>query len=712
MKRSSTLLCTLAVVILTVFLLATDARAEVIASGDCNETIHWSLEHSGRLTISGTGEMPNYDAWYYYDSDYTSDYTEISTPWFKNRWGITEVIIEEGITYIGNYAFSSCQNITNASIPNSVTNIGQEAFTYCTSLTSITLPQADVFEYAFEGCPIETLIFADGVETITPNMLICKDTIKNIVIPNSVTWITTYSEEPVFRCLSNLQYNTFDNARYLGNESNPYLVLVEAISPDITECTIHDQAKIIADSSFSLCNNLTALTIPPSITHINKSAFYYFYNDDVKLTDIYITDPVAWMKISGIKNLFCPPQYGSPTYKLHILDKSGKEVNKLVLDDSVTEIIDYAFINCTSITSISIPKNVTTIGTGAFLGCTALTEINISDNVTTIGTDAFLGCTSLTNIHIPDKVESIGYSAFRDCTKLSEFTIPNSVTTIGGSAFFGCTGLSVLVIPDTVTTLGDCALYGCTGLTSVTLGKGITELTSEVFLGCNNLTSIIIPNSVTHIGWSAFKDCTRLTQIIIPKSVEKINSNAFSGCANLKTVYYGGNQTQLSMLGIESGNASFRNATMVLEYTDTTFPEPTRPSGNPITKPTSAPTTQPSAKPTTKPTSAPTVKPTTAPTTKSTQKATAEPSKKPTVALSESTNVTILPSAEATVMTTLAPTLSPITQTTLASKSPTDTSIEGNSFPATIIIIFAITIVATSAASCAITYFILKKKTK
>ena len=203
---------------------------------------------------------------------------------------------------------------------------------------------------------------------------------------------------------------------------------------------------------------------------------------------------------------------------------------------SVTSIGDWAFENCTSLTSITIPDSVTSIEWYAFQGCTSLTSITIPNSVTSIGDLAFDGCTSLTSITIPDSVTSIGKSAFYGCTSLTSITIPNSVTSISGSAFSGCSSLTSIMIPNSVTWIGDWAFNGCTSLKSVTIPNGVMSIGEYAFRGCKSLTSITIPSSVTCIGDSAFEDCTSLTSITIPNGVTSIGDSAFEGCTSLTSI--------------------------------------------------------------------------------------------------------------------------------------------------------------------------------
>ena len=148
---------------------------------------------------------------------------------------------------------------------------------------------------------------------------------------------------------------------------------------------------------------------------------------------------------------------------------------------SVTSIGDWAFSDCTSLTSVEIPNSVTSIGNYAFSDCTSLTSVEIPNSVTSIGRSAFSGCSGLTAVEIPNSVTSIGERAFYGCSGLTSVEIPNSVTSIGDFAFHGCSGLTAVEIPNSVTSIGDGAFYGCDRLHSVTIGAGVLYIGSSAF---------------------------------------------------------------------------------------------------------------------------------------------------------------------------------------------------------------------------------------
>ena len=231
-------------------------------------------------------------------------------------------------------------------------------------------------------------------------------------------------------------------------------------------------------------------------------------------------------------------------------------LTSITIPDSVTSIYGSAFYGCSGLTSVTIPNSVTSIGSTAFYGCTGLTSITIPNSVTSIGTTAFYGCTGLTSVTIENSV--IGASMFSGCTGLTSITIPNSVTSIGSSAFNGCTGLTSITIPSSVTTIDSETFRNCTGLTGVIIGNGVTSIGSSAFRDCTSLTSVTIPNSVTSIGGYVFFGCTGLTSITIPDSVTSIGDYAFSFCSNLTSVTFQRADTTIANNDIFPNGASLR----------------------------------------------------------------------------------------------------------------------------------------------------------
>ena len=205
-------------------------------------------------------------------------------------------------------------------------------------------------------------------------------------------------------------------------------------------------------------------------------------------------------------------------------------IQKVELGSGVTSIGKYAFSECLSLSSITIPDSVASIGNGAFNSCSNLSSITIPDSVTSIDNGAFSGCNSLSSIIIPDSVTSIGHGVFSSCNSLSSITIPDGVTSIGEYACSYCYSLSSITIPDGVTSIGSYAFQYCNSLSSITIPDGVTSIGEYAFSDCYSLSSITIPDGVTSIGNGAFSSCYGLARLYFlpttPPSVS--NSDAFS----------------------------------------------------------------------------------------------------------------------------------------------------------------------------------------
>ena len=378
------------------------------------------------------------------------DVTKIGNTAFYECSGLISVTIGSGVTSIGEGAFNGCSGLNSVIIGNSVTSIGRSAFAYCHGLTSVTIPNSvkSIGSNAFENC--------HGITSVT--------------IPNSVTSI---GECAFFGCSG------------------------------LISVTIPSSVTSIGESTFKDCTSLTGIDIPNSVTSIGDYAFYSCR----ALTSVIIPNSVTSIGNSAFIDCY--------------------SLTSVTIPNSVTSIDEAAFAYCRALTSVTIPNSVTSIGRGAFSGCTGLTSMKVESgnvkydsrnncnaiietetdsllsgckntvipaSVTAIGDEAFYGCSSLTAIIIPNNVTSIGGSAFQSCSGLTSVIIGNSVTSIGLEAFRGCSGLTSIAIPNSVTTIDGNAFDYCSGLTSVTIGNSVTTIGVQVFINCDDLTSVTALN--------------------------------------------------------------------------------------------------------------------------------------------------------------------------------------------------------------------------
>lgn len=155
-------------------------------------------------------------------------------------------------------------------------------------------------------------------------------------------------------------------------------------------------------------------------------------------------------------------------------------------------------------------------------------RIVIENGVTSLGNWAFCACSHMTSVTIPDSVTSIGWAAFYECTSLTSVEIPGSVTSIGDEAFLECTSLTSITIPDSVTSIGTYAFYACSSLTRITIPDGVTSIDDWTFGGCSSLTSVTIPDNVTSIEYAAFESCSGLKDVYYSGTKEQWDSVAIA----------------------------------------------------------------------------------------------------------------------------------------------------------------------------------------
>ena len=574
-----------------------EAPEEYIESWDISATtkdnvtayLYDNLNNDGTYTlrISGNGNMQNWNI--------------TNAPWYsKNNLKITSVIVEQGVTTIGNSAFRLCESLTSIEIPNSVTSIGDFAFEDCISLTSVEIPSSVTIigEGAFRACDrLTSVVIPSSVKSISSYAFTGCDSLTSVVIPSSVTAIGYYA----FHSCDALASITVDggNRYYQSIDGNLYTkdgktLIQYAIGKTATSFIVPEGVTSIGESAFENCTSLTSVEIPSSVTTIWDYAFAYCNG----LTGITVDgENRYYQSIDG--NLYTKDGKTLIQYAI------GKTATSFTIPEGVTSIGTHAFAGSDNLTSVEIPNSVTHIDFKAFYSCDSLTSVAIPNSVTTIGSCAFAYCNGLTSVVIPSSVTSIDSHAFFNCDNLTSVEIPNSVTTIGISAFSSCDKLASVVIPNSVTTIGISAFEYCDNLTiyceaqsqpsgwdslwnpnerpvfweykdeapkeyieswdvSKTTADSVTaylynnpnndgtytllftgsgdmeDLDTENALWyskyATEIVSVIINEGVTSIGSRAFSECESLTSVVIPNSITIIGNSVFFDCDSLTSI--------------------------------------------------------------------------------------------------------------------------------------------------------------------------------
>ncbi len=453
-------------------------------------------------------------------------------------WNVKKIVIEEGVTSIGNSAFAYCRGLISITIPDSVTSIGEWAFDGCTSLPSITISSSVTsIEFGtFKDCSsLTSITIPDGVTSIGAYAFSKCSSLTSITIPDSVTSIKAYAafngctslKTISLSCGSILKRSDFSDQANLVSYTSHILTKTAAKAVTCTENGNKEYWTCEHCKKYFLSND----TNPETAKAVEQSEFIIPASH--KLTKVEAKD--ATCSESGNKEYWTCEHCG----KYFLSDDTNPETAKAVeLSETITPALKH--------------KNATTRGASKPDGtkpgysgdrycpdCDKVVEKGytywIEDNLTwKLYEDGTL------NISGTGAMKNYGYSNNRSPvfwnTDVTSIVIEEGVTSIGNNAFYDCTSLTSVTIPGNVESIGESAFYYCDNLTDVTLQDGVKSIGDAAFIWCNNLTNIVLPNSVTSIGYYAFKDCTSLTSITIPDSVTSIGNDAFYNCSSLKTI--------------------------------------------------------------------------------------------------------------------------------------------------------------------------------
>jgi uncharacterized repeat protein (TIGR02543 family) len=467
-------------------------RGEV--SGDINTGLHWSLL-DGVLTISkvsGEGEM--------------EDLSTGTAPWYPYRSTIRKIVVTEGVTRIGKYAFQSIANSCGVYLPASLVTISDYGFymssgiSYIvsanTSAPTVTDRQTNYSSYgsdAFTSIPTATPIYVPAGSTTT----------------YSTAYTSPNNTSAGWRRFSNfLPYTGTCGAT--GHESEVTWIF----DPADNSMTISGSGAMAGYSTAtsmpwnSIKTNITSVVIEEGVTTIGNYAFY---------------------GCSALASVTFPETFST--------------------------IGNYAFYNCSGLTAIALPEGITATGNSVFYGCTSLASVTLPNTLTSIGSNAFHS-NAFTSIYIPNSVTSIGLSAFKNCSSLTSITIPENVTTISTisgstvySTFAGCTLLTSVVWNagncQNFTTVGQYASISApfesikTQISSFTFGENVKRIPAYLCHGMTNLAAVTIPASVESIGANAFDGCTNLTSVTTNATTPpSISSNTFPSAVESAATLY------------------------------------------------------------------------------------------------------------------------------------------------------------------------------
>ncbi len=552
-------------------------------SGSCGTSVTYTLDKdSGVLTLSGSGKMDSY-----------STYTKV--PWYTNKNYVKTVVVEEGITYLGQRAFYECINLKSVSLPDTLTTIDLYAFVRCSGLESIVIPNSvtKIGNAAFRGC----------------------SSLKEISIPYVSVFGAIFGKD---------SYTGSVACYHVGAETTHYLpaslekvTITGGVIPEYAFCNCTMIKEVVIDEgvtevewiSFVNCTSLSSVTIHPSVTNIwgsvfadcpsdltiychsgsaaaefaknepHNAVYMHFFSEECEIAPTCTAEGAQKARkcvcgemadvegiIPALGHDMVMQEAKEPTAdtvgweSYGICSRCGYSDQKIyhtngnsgfVFDIATSTLTISGDVEPLSsnekgyyylwseygdiITSV-IVENATTIGKSAFWWFDKLTSVELSDGLKNIERGAFFGCSSLQSITIPSGVKSISDNAFGKCEGLVSIIIPDSVESIGAGAFSYCYSLQSVVIPNGVKSIGENAFEECEALANMEIPGSVENIGAGAFFGCSSLQSITIPAGVTCIEEKTFKYCSSLTNIEIPDSVTRIGRAAFDGCTSLENI--------------------------------------------------------------------------------------------------------------------------------------------------------------------------------
>lgn len=484
--------------------------AKVVTSGSCGEKVTYVLDSDGVLTISGSGDMK-------------SPALSGLFPWFADDCGldIKSVVIENGVTGIGDLAFEGCSNLISVEIPESMESIGYWAFDGCENMNAVYIsnieswcsisfgpensnPLSCAHNLYLNKRLVEELIIPDSVEKIESWAFAGCSSLKSIEIPDSVTYIGEYA---FLGCSGVKKMEIPNSIQGMGIGGGAFISCGGLVSVKLP-----DGLTYIMTDTFNGCCSLVNIDIPDSVIQISDFAFsgcsslanIKILNPDCSIYDFDSTIP-SNTTIFG---------YDNSTAQAYAEKYSRKFIS---LGEAPEEPAEVLSGNCgkygSNVTFVLDSDGILTIS-----GSGDMCDYGITDKTGAPWVDYR---DKIKSVVIMDGVTRIGMSAFGDCQNLISVKIPIGLTSIGHSAFRLCTSLESIELPLTVTELEGAVFRGCGSLKDVKIPFGITNIQYDTFRDCNSLMDMEIPSTVTNIGNGAFGDCESLTSIKI------LNPNCF-----------------------------------------------------------------------------------------------------------------------------------------------------------------------------------------
>ena len=525
--------------------------------GTCNESINWRIDFSdGTLTVYGSGDMPNY--------------TSNTMPWFEYNQDVRQIVVEEGITTIGKFAFYGMPEVVSISLPEGLTTVSASAFSSNTGrdITELTLPSTltSIGEYAFSGLSHLTKINVLSSSSTPATMTVSKTgysdydylNFASSAFNNAVLVLPNVSNPVVYSTASGWRkflhhggycgageggtnqtwdYNTSTHVLTISGTGNmaDYNYTGDNVSPWYAYRSLYTSVRVehgvehLGAYAFRDCSELSIVHLPASINAMSGNVFSICNS----LTDYTYAGTLAqWFNINFATLT------GSPIYITHKFYLNGEYPSSLTIPNSITTVPENAFYGCTSLTSVVLSEGIERIEDQAFQGCSEMVSITLPRSLRFVGTRGLYSMAKLENINYNGTSGDWCRIAFEAGTSHplynnvnatlycngelpTEVLVPNDVTAIGQYQFYKVSSLESLTLHSNVKSIGTYAFYNCSNLASVTSQATIPPtIQSSTFSNASSKT-LYVPHSVSvkaayraASGWSSFTEANTFPKIV------------------------------------------------------------------------------------------------------------------------------------------------------------------------------------------------------
>jgi len=470
---------------------------------------------------------------------------------FKGDTTLISVVIPNSITYIGDSAFSDCNNLVTVDASNSnVSSIGVQSFKNCSKLTTVNIPNGiTAINYeTFSGCTLlNNVTIPETVTSIIANAFANCNALSSITIPSAVQTIGNYTFS---YCRNLLSVNFSPNSNLTTVGSYAFLFCDKLVSINFNSLTT------LGSHAFWYCGKLETVTLPNNLENIQAWTFEYCYSlknftfpsglKNIGQKAFAATGIIAANIPNGVTSIGEGAFQGcggliSANIPTSIISLGGAVfascpnlISDIIFPEGLQEIPGQFLNGCSKVTSITLPSTIKRIrGNNAFTS-TRITSIVLPEGLLEIQDWAFAFCPDLVTVNIPSTVTTIGFGVFAYCSKLEGITLPPNLNALRFT-FPGCSSLTYVNIPGTCKRIEGSTFSNCINLDSVTINNGVETIESSAFYNCKKVTSLNLPNSIKEISSNAFANSGIVT-INIPPLIDKINNSVFSNCKDLKTI--------------------------------------------------------------------------------------------------------------------------------------------------------------------------------